>query len=175
MKNPRKMKKVQIFLRILFAFSFFFDVIFIIISNLELKNFQLKFLTNFPVYSISLDGANYLKRIWYPVGCFINSKSATIHRSPLENTHLIIYSNGKVRLNYRIKLAGPCVSSFKSFPVDYQRCSLAYESYAHNRDRVQFNWNSEYPVRILKEMRLPEFNFKNYTTFKIIKVSAKKS
>lgn len=42
-----------------------------------------------------------LNQIWKPNTVFINSKSASIHKSPFTNLFLMIYSNGTVWANYR--------------------------------------------------------------------------
>lgn len=48
------------------------------------------------VQNLSLDGGNILPLIWSPRACFVNSKMASIHRSPFTNIFLMIYSNGTV-------------------------------------------------------------------------------
>lgn len=120
--------------------------------------------------NISLDGPAMLKQIWYPNGCFINSKNASIHMSPIKNIYLVIYAKGGVWLNYRIKLTGPCEKNLKTFPIDFQRCTLAYESYTYNRDKVQLHWNSEMPIFIMKEIRLPDYDLTNYSVVRVMQV-----
>lgn len=39
--------------------------------------------------------SNFRDRLWTPDTCIINSKQAEIHRSPSENTFVIVYENGK--------------------------------------------------------------------------------
>lgn len=45
-------------------------------------------------------------QLWTPNTVFINSKLASIHKSPFENIFLMIYPNGTVWANYRMKLTG---------------------------------------------------------------------
>lgn len=47
--------------------------------------------------NITLD-LRYLKRIWRPNTCIVNSKSAIIHESPSENAMLIVYKVNKIGL-----------------------------------------------------------------------------
>lgn len=39
--------------------------------------------------------SNFRDRLWTPDTCIINSKNAEIHKSPSENTFVIVYENGK--------------------------------------------------------------------------------
>lgn len=47
--------------------------------------------------NITLD-VRYLKRIWRPNTCIVNSKSAIIHESPSENAMLIVYKVNRATL-----------------------------------------------------------------------------
>lgn len=69
-------------------------------------------------FNLSLNSI-LLEKLWTPNSCFINSKTADIHRSPFPNIFLLIYANGSgkylsfklyilVWTNYRLKLQGPC-------------------------------------------------------------------
>ncbi|CAK5102246.1 unnamed protein product [Meloidogyne enterolobii] len=63
--------------------------------------------------NMSVDGARVLPEIWNPLGCFVNSKDATVHKSPFSNIFLQL-----------IKLTGPCSNTFNRFPIDQQRFVL---------------------------------------------------
>lgn len=39
--------------------------------------------------------SQFRDRLWNPDTCIINSKSAEIHKSPSENTFVIVYEDGK--------------------------------------------------------------------------------
>uniref|UniRef100_A0A915DTF4 Uncharacterized protein n=1 Tax=Ditylenchus dipsaci TaxID=166011 RepID=A0A915DTF4_9BILA len=106
---------------------------------------------------ISVDGAKVLAQIWNPKACFVNSKDASVHKSPFSNIFLQLYQNGSVWHNYRIKLTGPCANTLKTFPIDQQKCMLFYESFNHNYEQVQMEWTS-IPITILKEnITLPDY------------------
>ncbi len=47
-------------------------------------------------------GLDYLKKIWTPNTCIVNSKSAIIHSSPSENVFLILYNMGTIWKNCRM-------------------------------------------------------------------------
>ncbi|KHJ98722.1 hypothetical protein OESDEN_01291 [Oesophagostomum dentatum] len=44
-------------------------------------------------YNLSLNSV-LLEKLWTPNSCFINSKTADIHKSPFPNIFLLIYANG---------------------------------------------------------------------------------
>ncbi|VDO52453.1 unnamed protein product [Brugia timori] len=99
--------------------------------------------------NMSVDGGKILPQIWNPHACFVNSKDASIHRSPFSNIFLQIYSDGNVWHNYRIKLTGPCFNALRTFPIDKQRCMLFYESFNHNYDQVSLSFFSSFLLLIL--------------------------
>ncbi|KHJ45586.1 Cation transporter family protein [Trichuris suis] len=117
--------------------------------------------------NLSLDGGTLLRRLWNPSCCFVNSKSASIHRSPFTNVFLMIYSNGTVWVNYRIKLTGPCEKDLKTFPIDRHRCFLTYESFMYNSDEVRLKWINGNPITLLKEIRLPDYKLISYSALQV--------
>ncbi|KRZ70289.1 Ligand-gated ion channel 50, partial [Trichinella papuae] len=106
--------------------------------------------------NMSLDNS-MLEKIWTPNTCFINSKEAFIHKSPFTNIFLMIYNNGSVWTNYRIKLTGPCQMELRNFPMDEQRCSLTFLSFNYNNHEVQMLWSEQQPISILGNTELPDF------------------
>ncbi|PAV81811.1 hypothetical protein WR25_00335 [Diploscapter pachys] len=114
--------------------------------------------------NISVDGEKILEKIWNPQACFVNSKLASIHKSPFKNVYLQFYSNGTIWHNYRIKLTGPCSSTLRTFPIDQQRCNLVYESFTHNHDQVSMYWiDTREPILILKEnITLPDYQLVDF-------------
>ncbi|VDN08069.1 unnamed protein product, partial [Thelazia callipaeda] len=115
--------------------------------------------------NMSVDGGVILPQIWSPHACFVNSKDASIHRSPFSNIFLQIYSDGEVWHNYRIKLTGPCSNALRTFPIDKQRCMLFYESFNHNYNQVAMEWTETAPpITILKQnVTLPDYVLVDYT------------
>uniref|UniRef100_A0A0K0FCF8 Ligand-gated ion channel 50 n=1 Tax=Strongyloides venezuelensis TaxID=75913 RepID=A0A0K0FCF8_STRVS len=78
--------------------------------------------------------------IWLPNVCFQNSKSTYIHNSPTPNIFLLIYPNGTLWVNYRVKVEIPCELEMTTFPTDYQKCEATFESYSFNIGKVRLNW-----------------------------------
>ncbi|CEF59284.1 Gamma-aminobutyric acid A receptor/Glycine receptor alpha family and Neurotransmitter-gated ion-channel transmembrane domain and Neurotransmitter-gated ion-channel family and Neurotransmitter-gated ion-channel ligand-binding domain-containing protein [Strongyloides ratti] len=112
--------------------------------------------------NISFDD-KVLQKLWIPNTCFINSKSAQIHESPFRNVFLMVFSNGTLWTNYRMKLTGPCDMNLKRFPFDQQKCFLTFESFNYNTGEVRMNWNQPFPVMLLKTIELPDFVLIHFT------------
>uniref|UniRef100_A0A5S6QHG3 Neurotransmitter-gated ion-channel ligand-binding domain-containing protein n=1 Tax=Trichuris muris TaxID=70415 RepID=A0A5S6QHG3_TRIMR len=110
--------------------------------------------------NMSLDNS-LLEKLWTPNTCFINSKEAFIHQSPFTNIFLMIYNNGSVWTNYRVKLTGPCQMELQRFPMDVQKCSLTFESFNYNIAEVHMVWADANPISILGATELPDFTLVN--------------
>lgn len=112
--------------------------------------------------NISLEYGYFKKKVWYPNTCIVNAKNARIHQSPGENVFAIIYENGNVWTNYRMRVRGPCELNFVDFPLDKQSCSLVLESYSHNADEVKLKWDRQ-AVTLMKNITLPDFDFQRWS------------
>uniref|UniRef100_A0A1I7X756 Ligand-gated ion channel 50 n=1 Tax=Heterorhabditis bacteriophora TaxID=37862 RepID=A0A1I7X756_HETBA len=134
-------------------------------------------------YNLSLNSV-LLEKLWTPNSCFINSKTADIHKSPFPNIFLLIYANGSVWTNYRLKLQGPCLMDLTRFPFDNVTCSLTFESFkwvffkclilcalntffissrkfkkimCYNTDEVQMSWTSSGVSKMRDKMELADY------------------
>uniref|UniRef100_A0A9J2PV68 Neurotransmitter-gated ion-channel ligand-binding domain-containing protein n=1 Tax=Ascaris lumbricoides TaxID=6252 RepID=A0A9J2PV68_ASCLU len=107
-------------------------------------------------YNLSLNSV-LLERLWTPNSCFINSKTADIHKSPFPNIFLMIYANGSVWTNYRLKLQGPCEMDLTRFPFDNVTCSLTFESFNYNTDEVQMSWSPLGVSKMREKMELADY------------------
>ncbi|VDD90074.1 unnamed protein product [Enterobius vermicularis] len=94
--------------------------------------------------------------IWMPDVCFQNSKSTNVHNSPTPNIFLLIYPNGTIWVNYRVKVQAPCDMDMTSFPMDVQRCTLTFESYSFNNEKVRLDWFDT-------GNKLPDFQLSRFT------------
>uniref|UniRef100_A0A0K0EAV7 Ligand-gated ion channel 50 n=1 Tax=Strongyloides stercoralis TaxID=6248 RepID=A0A0K0EAV7_STRER len=95
--------------------------------------------------------------IWLPNVCFQNSKSTYIHNSPTPNIFLLIYPNGTLWVNYRVKVEIPCELEMTTFPTDYQKCEATFESYSFNIGKVRLNWY-ETGVVLASTGKLPDYD-----------------
>uniref|UniRef100_A0A1I7YSZ4 Ligand-gated ion channel 50 n=1 Tax=Steinernema glaseri TaxID=37863 RepID=A0A1I7YSZ4_9BILA len=100
--------------------------------------------------------------IWLPNVCFQNSKSTSIHKSPTPNIFLLIYPNGTIWVNYRVKVEAPCELDMTSFPMDVQRCTMTFESYSFNVGKVRLDW---FHTGVLMDVqgKMPDFELARYT------------
>ncbi|CAD5214386.1 unnamed protein product [Bursaphelenchus okinawaensis] len=107
-------------------------------------------------HNLSLNSV-LLEKLWTPNSCFINSKTADIHRSPFPNIFLLIYANGSVWTNYRLKLQGPCSMDLTRFPFDNVTCTLTFESFNYNIAEVEMTWSSLGVARMREKMELADY------------------
>ncbi|KAL7080019.1 hypothetical protein ACQ4LE_000027 [Meloidogyne hapla] len=111
-----------------------------------------------------------LEKLWSPNSCFINSKVAQIHNSPFQNIFLMLYPNGTIWVNYRVRIKGPCAMDLTNFPMDIQTCHLIYESFNYNNQEVRMRWNpaNPNPVYPIGTILLPDFNLMNIQTSLVV-------
>ncbi|CAI4231819.1 unnamed protein product [Auanema sp. JU1783] len=103
-------------------------------------------------------------RLWSPNVCIVNSKNTKVHDSPKPNILLMIFPNGTIWLNYRIRSEAPCQMDLRSFPLDSIRCTLFFESYSYNAAEVSLEWLEWSPVSTVKsDYNLPDFKMTNIT------------
>lgn len=82
----------------------------------------------------------------------------------------MVFPNGTLWTNYRVKLTGPCDMNLKRFPMDQQKCMLTFESFNYNTGDVRMKWNQPAPVILFKEIELPDFTMVNYSVVAVEQV-----
>ena len=82
---------------------------------------------------------------------------------------LIVYANGTVWQNYRMRVKGPCEIDLRRFPFDSQSCRLMIESYSYPSwvgepeirngifQRVRLFWLESAPITFMSQVLLPDF------------------
>uniref|UniRef100_A0AC34Q0E5 Uncharacterized protein n=1 Tax=Panagrolaimus sp. JU765 TaxID=591449 RepID=A0AC34Q0E5_9BILA len=114
-------------------------------------------------YNLSLN-SDLLKKLWTPNSCFINSKQASIHESPFKNIFLMIYANGTVWTNYRLKLQGPCEMDLTRFPFDEVTCKLTFESFNYNTAEVSMNFTELGVSKMREKIELADYELLHINT-----------
>uniref|UniRef100_A0A914N6P4 Uncharacterized protein n=1 Tax=Meloidogyne incognita TaxID=6306 RepID=A0A914N6P4_MELIC len=89
-----------------------------------------------------------VERFWQPFVCFVNSKKSELHVSPSPNTFVLIYPNGTVWMNYRLRVEGPCYVDLWLYPFNEEECELVLESYAYNAANVRLMWRDWNPLTV---------------------------
>ncbi|KAL7078271.1 hypothetical protein ACQ4LE_001900 [Meloidogyne hapla] len=107
--------------------------------------------------------SDFRARVWTPDTCIINSRGSSIHRSPSENTFVILYEHGLVWSNFRLNVRAPCKMDLKMFPFDSIVCHLIFESYSFNTEEVRLVWH-ETPVTMMEKVELPDFDLIGWGT-----------
>uniref|UniRef100_A0A914I304 Ligand-gated ion channel 50 n=1 Tax=Globodera rostochiensis TaxID=31243 RepID=A0A914I304_GLORO len=107
--------------------------------------------------------SDFRARVWTPDTCIINSKGSSIHKSPSENTFVILYEHGLVWSNFRLNVKAPCKMDLKMFPFDSIVCQLIFESYSFNTEEVRLVWH-ENPVTMMERVELPDFDLIGWGT-----------
>ncbi|PAV65667.1 hypothetical protein WR25_12755 [Diploscapter pachys] len=81
----------------------------------------------------------------------------------------MLFPNGTVMVNYRVRVKGPCQLDLSNFPLDLQTCHLIYESFNYNNHEVSMSWSPiDSPVYNLTPVVLPDFDLFNITARKVI-------
>ncbi|XP_053400592.1 glycine receptor subunit alpha-2-like [Mercenaria mercenaria] len=100
-----------------------------------------------------------MDKVWVPDTYFSNEKKASVHDVTVPNRMMHLYKNGTVLYSSRLSLTLSCNMKLQKYPLDEQICPIVVESYAYTIDNVVYNWDIEYPVKILNnsDVEMPQF------------------
>ncbi|VDN52974.1 unnamed protein product, partial [Dracunculus medinensis] len=101
-------------------------------------------------------GIDYLKKLWKPDTFFPNEKKSYFHLSTAHNSFLRIDRDGNIFTSQRITVTAICHMKLQLFPMDYQQCKLAIESYGYSVLDIIYYFKSK-DSGYRSEFELPQF------------------
>ncbi|KAJ8042305.1 Glycine receptor subunit alpha-3 [Holothuria leucospilota] len=106
-----------------------------------------------------------MAELWQPDIFFSNEKQAYVHDVTVPNMFIRIMQNGDIIYSMKLSLVLSCAMNFTKFPMDRQRCTTAIESYQSLDEEVRLAWYHENPVRLIKQINLPQYKLDNNLTY----------
>ncbi|XP_031559188.1 glycine receptor subunit alpha-2-like isoform X2 [Actinia tenebrosa] len=145
------------------------------------KDSRLAFGDAYKVRNFSISG-DIMDQIWKP-DTYINNEKSSF--APPKQFLLQLFPDGKVLYSQRMTVLAACMMDLHNYPMDKQRCSIAFESYGMTTHDLILSWASEpYKKSVgvadgvtLSQFALDEYtaekSLANYTTgsFTILKVT----
>ncbi|XP_048584383.1 glycine receptor subunit alpha-3-like [Nematostella vectensis] len=107
--------------------------------------------------TISLGGVE-VNQIWRPDTYINNNNDYELH---VENQLALISKYGDVYFSARMLVRASCQMYLQNFPMDVQKCSLVFESFAYTNDHVAFHWKGRNPITIFNK-ELSEFDMEQW-------------
>jgi len=104
------------------------------------------------------------KKVWMPDTFFRNEKEGRFHDILVPNVYIRIFPDGYVLYSIRVSLTLACPMNLKLYPLDRQKCSLRVASYGWTTDDLRYQWKTEGPVQIVKDLHLPRFTLEKYVS-----------
>ncbi|KAK9887927.1 hypothetical protein WA026_000227 [Henosepilachna vigintioctopunctata] len=97
------------------------------------------------------------EKIWVPHVIVRNEKDTVLMGSDGKDLFVTISPSGEVTYSYRMTVSFYCWMNLQKFPFDVQICDIIWNSWAYNTTNLLLHWKGETPVKISKNLHLPEF------------------
>uniref|UniRef100_A0A914KSU5 Neurotransmitter-gated ion-channel ligand-binding domain-containing protein n=1 Tax=Meloidogyne incognita TaxID=6306 RepID=A0A914KSU5_MELIC len=108
-----------------------------------------------------LNDPNIRKYIWLPDLYFANARISRFHDVIAPNFNLFVDQKGEVAYSTRITLGVACNLDLSLYPMDSQRCSIQFLSYAYIEKQLKVRWFIGNSTRYNPNIQLPEFRISN--------------
>ncbi|CAK5084832.1 unnamed protein product [Meloidogyne enterolobii] len=108
-----------------------------------------------------LNDPNIRKYIWLPDLYFANARISRFHDVIAPNFNLFVDQTGEVAYSTRITLGVACNLDLSLYPMDSQRCSIQFLSYAYIEKQLKVRWFIGNSTRYNPNIQLPEFRISN--------------
>ena len=95
--------------------------------------------------------------MWRPDTFFTNAIRSDEEANGKNRFHFRLYPDGRLWHSRRISVVADCPMSLVYYPFDIQGCTLQIGSYAYRSRDLEFSWDVEHAIDMLKNMTLPEF------------------
>ncbi|CAJ0580495.1 unnamed protein product, partial [Mesorhabditis spiculigera] len=107
---------------------------------------------------VLINDDSVLKSIWLPDLYFANARTAYFHEVMVHNFNMFVGPTGTIAYGTRVTLNVACNLHLKDYPLDSQQCLIKIISYAHVVEEMNVTWFDDMPIRMNKEIGLPEFH-----------------
>ncbi|CAL8143195.1 unnamed protein product [Orchesella dallaii] len=95
-----------------------------------------------PRRRVYLDALHHWGRVWVPDVYFVKHGDFRSNLDPV-NVALRIFANGTVNLTTRRHLILSCQGNLAIFPFDDPICTFSIESISHEKDALEFRWQTD--------------------------------
>ncbi|KAJ0171193.1 hypothetical protein K1T71_013392 [Dendrolimus kikuchii] len=99
---------------------------------------------------------DWLNHIWRPDCFFKNAQEVNLQTVTVPNHYVWLYKNKTILYMVKVTLQLSCPMNFQNFPHDTQECKLMMESLSHTTEDLIFKWNPVVPLRVDKNIKLPQ-------------------
>jgi len=96
--------------------------------------------------------------VWRPDTFIRNDKESSFSLVPAKAFYIRVYPDGKVLHSVRIKSKLYCPLNLRSYPFDYQTCTIMLASYGHHKSEIAYKWKDTDPINFPSTYHLSEMD-----------------